>query len=106
MDDTALVITTSEGLIIITGCSHSGICNIVEYAKEITNIDKIVTVIGGFHLQKASDEVLNLTGNYFNQQDLDHIHPCHCTDLDAKIHLAKYAPVKEVGAGLQLTFPS
>ncbi|MGO2304387.1 MAG: MBL fold metallo-hydrolase [Providencia sp.] len=106
LDDTALVITTSEGLIIITGCSHSGICNIVEYAKEITNIDKIVTVIGGFHLQKASDEVLNLTGNYFNQQDLDHIHPCHCTDLDAKIHLAKYAPVKEVGAGLQLTFPS
>ena len=106
LDDTALAITTSEGLIIITGCSHSGICNIVEYAKKITNMDKIVTVIGGFHLQKASDEVLNLTGNYFNKQNLLNIHPCHCTDLEAKIHLAKYAPVKEVGSGLQIGFPS
>lgn len=106
LDDTALAIKTSEGLIVITGCSHSGICNIVEYAKKITKLDKIVTVIGGFHLQQASDEILNLTGDYFSQQDLSHIHPCHCTDLSAKIHLAKYAAVKEVGAGLQLIYPS
>lgn len=106
LDDTALAITTPEGLIIITGCSHSGICNIVEYAKKVTNIDNIVTVIGGFHLQQATNDVLTLTGNYFNQQNLLQIHPCHCTDLNAKIHLAKYAPVKEVGSGLQLIYPS
>ncbi|MEQ4675397.1 MBL fold metallo-hydrolase [Providencia vermicola] len=106
LDDTALAITTTEGLIVITGCSHSGICNIVEYAKHVTGINKIVTVIGGFHLQQASDDLLEQTGNYFTQQDLLHIHPCHCTDLAAKIHLAKHAPVKEVGAGLQLTYSS
>ncbi|MCG9509368.1 MBL fold metallo-hydrolase [Providencia rettgeri] len=106
LDDSALAIKTSEGLIVITGCSHSGICNITEYAKKVTGINKIVTVIGGFHLQQASKEVLECTGNYFNQQDLMHIHPCHCTDLNAKIHLAQYAAVQEVGAGLQLTYPS
>lgn len=106
LDDTAIAMTTSEGLIVITGCSHSGICNIVEYAKYITGIDKIVTVIGGFHLQQASNEVLEHTASYFNQQDLLQLHPCHCTDLAAKIHLSKYVPVKEVGTGLQLTYPS
>lgn len=106
LDDSALAIKTTEGLIVITGCSHSGICNITEYAKQVTGIDKIVTVIGGFHLQQASETVLKHTGNYFNQQDLTHIHPCHCTDLNAKIYLAKYAPVQEVGTGLQLTYPS
>ncbi|HGN1705862.1 TPA: MBL fold metallo-hydrolase [Providencia rettgeri] len=106
LDDSALAIKTSEGLIVITGCSHSGICNITEYAKQVTGLNKIVTVIGGFHLQQASKDVLERTGNYFNQQELTHIHPCHCTDLNAKIHLAKYAPVQEVGAGLQLIYPS
>ncbi len=51
-------IKTSEGLIVITGCSHSGICNITEYAKHVTGINNIVTVIGGFHLQQASKEIL------------------------------------------------
>lgn len=106
LDDSALAIKTSEGVIIITGCSHSGICNITEYAKQVTGLNKIVTVIGGFHLQQASKEVLEHTGNYFNQQELTHIHPCHCTDLNAKIYLAKHAPVQEVGAGLQLIYPS
>ncbi|WP_369310911.1 MBL fold metallo-hydrolase [Providencia rettgeri] len=106
LDDTALAITTTEGLIVVTGCSHSGICNIVEYAKQVTGITRIVTVIGGFHLQQAADNILEQTGNYFAQQELLHIHPCHCTDLAAKIHLAKHAPVKEVGTGLQLTFSS
>ncbi|MTC59224.1 MBL fold metallo-hydrolase [Providencia rustigianii] len=106
LDDTALAITTSEGLIVITGCSHSGICNIVEYAKQVTKVDKIITVIGGFHLQHASDNLLNQTSHYFKQQNLSQIHPCHCTDLAAKIHLATYIPVKEVGSGMQLTYPA
>lgn len=105
-DDSALAIKTTEGLIIVTGCSHSGICNIVEYAKQVTKIDKIVTVIGGFHLQEASDEVLNQTGHYFSQLNVNQIHPCHCTDLAAKIHLSKFAAIKEVGVGLVLTYPS
>lgn len=105
-DDSALVVKTAEGLIIVTGCSHAGICNIVEYAKEVTQIDKIVTVIGGFHLQEASEETLNQTGHYFSQLNINQIHPCHCTDLAAKIHLSKFASIKEVGVGLVLNYPA
>lgn len=51
MDDSALAIKTEEGLVVVTGCSHAGIANIIEYAKQVTGENHIVSVIGGFHLQ-------------------------------------------------------
>ena len=54
-DDSALVLINDNALIIVAGCSHAGICNIIEYAKKITGIGKIKAVIGGFHL-KGKDE--------------------------------------------------
>ena len=56
LDDSALVYDGADGLVIITGCSHSGICNIVEQAKRATGREKIADVIGGFHLRSGSDE--------------------------------------------------
>ncbi|NQU04890.1 MAG: MBL fold metallo-hydrolase, partial [Calditrichaeota bacterium] len=47
LDDSALVYTSNEGLIIITGCSHSGICNIIEYAKKVCGDNRIRDIIGG-----------------------------------------------------------
>ncbi|MGK2679336.1 MBL fold metallo-hydrolase [Serratia marcescens] len=105
LDDTALVIKTSQGMIIITGCSHSGICNIIKYAKEITGDDRIVTIIGGFHLGEASDSLLEFTGEYFNKQLIDHIHPCHCTGFNAKLHLAKFVDIRDIGSGLKISYP-
>ena len=49
-DDSALAIDTDEGIVIVTGCSHSGICNIVEQAKKVLNKTRIRTIVGGFHL--------------------------------------------------------
>ena len=50
-DDTALAYRTGAGLVIITGCSHSGICNITEYAKEVCGDSRVLDIIGGFHLR-------------------------------------------------------
>ena len=50
LDDTAIVYKAKSGLFIITGCSHSGICNIIEHAKKVCSSDKILGVIGGFHM--------------------------------------------------------
>jgi len=50
IDDSALVYQGKEGLLIITGCSHSGICNIIEYTKEVCQKERISGVIRGFHL--------------------------------------------------------
>ena len=98
-DDTALVYKTNKGLIIITGCSHSGICNICEYAKKVCKDERIVEIIGGLHLQKPEKRQLDGTLKYIEQQNLDNLYACHCTDLMSKIELAKIAPLKETGSG-------
>ena len=104
MEDSALVYKSGEGLIVITGCSHSGICNIVEYARAVCGEERVVDIIGGFHLQEPPKEVLTKTCGYMKQLNPREIHACHCTDLQSKIALAGVANVKEVGVGLTLDF--
>jgi 7,8-dihydropterin-6-yl-methyl-4-(beta-D-ribofuranosyl)aminobenzene 5'-phosphate synthase len=103
-EDTAVVYTAQDGLVIITGCSHAGICNIVEYAKEITGEHRIVDIIGGFHLLSPDEKQMRGTLDYFRKQSLQQLHPCHCTDLDSKIRLSSVCPVKDAGVGLELTY--
>ncbi len=104
VDDTALVYKSDKGLVIITGCSHAGICNIVEYAKKVCNDDRVVDIIGGFHLQDPDENILNNTVSYFKNSNMDKIHACHCTDLRSKIELSKALTVVEVGVGLTLEY--
>lgn len=88
----------------ITGCSHSGICNIVEYAKKVCNEEDVDNIIGGFHLLKPSDEQLSCTLEYLKKLKPNEVHACHCTDLHSKIALAKAVKLSEVGVGLTLEF--
>jgi 7,8-dihydropterin-6-yl-methyl-4-(beta-D-ribofuranosyl)aminobenzene 5'-phosphate synthase len=78
IDDSALALKSEKGLIIITGCSHSGICNIIDYAKHITGFDLVYGVIGGFHL-KSDDEQTRETIHYFRKENIQKIYPTHCT---------------------------
>lgn len=55
LDDSAIVYKSDKGLFIITGCSHSGICNIIEYAKSVCNDNRIYGVLGGFHLFEVNE---------------------------------------------------
>ncbi|MDL1957657.1 MAG: MBL fold metallo-hydrolase [Candidatus Desulfofervidus auxilii] len=104
IDDSALVYKSKKGLVIISGCSHSGICNIINYAKKICQETKILDIIGGLHLFDAGEEVLNKTIKYFKSCNIKIIHPCHCTGLRAKIELGKHFQVEEVGSGLILEY--
>jgi 7,8-dihydropterin-6-yl-methyl-4-(beta-D-ribofuranosyl)aminobenzene 5'-phosphate synthase len=103
-DDTALVYKSEGGLVIITGCSHAGICNIIEYAKKVCNENRIVDVIGGLHLLNTDIEQMELTKEYIKQAKVKELHACHCTDLHAKIELSEVAQMKEVGVGLVLEY--
>lgn len=86
LDDSAIVIKTSRGLVIISGCAHAGICNTIEYAKTVTQVKKVYAVLGGFHLKK-SDQLTQNTIHYIKQLEIKHVIPTHCTDLPA---LAKF----------------
>jgi 7,8-dihydropterin-6-yl-methyl-4-(beta-D-ribofuranosyl)aminobenzene 5'-phosphate synthase len=103
-EDSALIYKSSQGLVVITGCSHSGICNIVEYGKKVCNDERIVDIIGGFHLLDPSEELLQGTLDYLKRSNPRQVHACHCTDLNSKIALAGVVCLKEVGVGLRLEY--
>lgn len=77
LDDSGIVINTEKGIIVIAGCSHSGICNIVEHAKKITNNSKVLAVIGGFHLREV-DERTNKVIDYM-KNNVKEVILAHCT---------------------------
>ncbi len=104
LDDSPLVYRSPNGLVLITGCSHSGICNIVEYARKVTGEHRVLDIIGGFHLLDPSEQQLAGTIGYLENVKPESVHACHCTDLKSKIELAGSLPLKEVGVGLVLTY--
>jgi len=103
-DDSALVYGSEKGIVIITGCSHSGICNVIDYAMMLTGTTKILDIIGGFHLQNADEETMERTLRGITKAAPETVHPCHCTDLKAKMKLSASLNVEEVGAGLELDY--
>lgn len=103
-DDTALVYKSPQGLVIITGCSHSGICNIVEQAKKLCREERVMDIVGGLHLLDSSEEQLRGTLEYMKKLNPKQMLACHCTDLNSKIALSKVVNLKEVGVGLVLEY--
>jgi 7,8-dihydropterin-6-yl-methyl-4-(beta-D-ribofuranosyl)aminobenzene 5'-phosphate synthase len=103
-DDTALAWRGDDGLVIVTGCSHAGICNIVDHAVALTGESRIQDIIGGLHLLSPSAERLNRTVKHLRALAPRSLSPCHCTDLQSKIALANAAPLREVGVGLCLSY--
>ena len=105
IDDSALALKTSKGLVVITGCSHSGVCNIVEQAKKVCNCDEIRAVIGGFHLKEGQEEQIRETVNYFKKLPECLLYSCHCTDQYAKFILKTYLKnIREISVGDKLEF--
>jgi 7,8-dihydropterin-6-yl-methyl-4-(beta-D-ribofuranosyl)aminobenzene 5'-phosphate synthase len=103
-DDSALAFRSADGLVIITGCSHAGICNITEYAREVCGERRVADIIGGLHLLEPSPKQLAKTGKYLNRLHLDALHPCHCTSIPAKLALAGYCSMEDVGVGMKITW--
>ena len=105
LDDSAIVYKRHDGIVLITGCSHSGICNIVERAKEVTKKKRIIAMIGGFHLlNEERNEVGEKTIQYLGKQEIDIIYPCHCTNLQNKMWIGEKLNVGEVGVGTEFEY--
>jgi len=96
MDDSGLVIVTSKGLVVISGCAHSGICNMTAHAIKVTGIEKVHLVIGGFHLQN-DDAITQMTVNWLKSAQVEQVIPSHCTSFSAQTAIYKsfrFLPVK------------
>jgi 7,8-dihydropterin-6-yl-methyl-4-(beta-D-ribofuranosyl)aminobenzene 5'-phosphate synthase len=101
IDDTALVYKSKDGIFVITGCSHSGICNIIEQAKFVSGETKVLGVIGGFHLFELNEQTLQ-TIEYLKENDIRFLYPCHCTSFKVRAEMSKQMNLIEVGVGMIL----
>lgn len=93
-DDQAIVVEVKDrGLVVVTGCGHAGVVNIVRKARALTGVDRILAVVGGFHLGgrifhgRIADTVAALSSF-----DPEFLVPAHCTGFTAAHALAQAMP--------------
>ena len=101
LDDSALAYAGENGVYIVTGCSHSGICNIAEYAKQVTGQRRVAGILGGFHLLER-DRRSRRTLEYLEREAVGELWPCHCTGFRVRAEMARTMDIGEVGVGLEL----
>lgn len=107
-DDSSLVLhLKNKGLIVLSGCAHSGIINTVHYAMDVTGISDVHVVMGGFHLSgKGNEELVASTVGAMLDIDPDYIIPTHCTGREATALFEQAMPDKFIlnMSGTRLTF--
>jgi len=74
----ALIIRTTQGMVIITGCAHPGIVSMVDYAVQLVG-DPVYLVIGGFHLGDAGRGRITSILEDFRRMGVQKVAPSHCT---------------------------
>jgi 7,8-dihydropterin-6-yl-methyl-4-(beta-D-ribofuranosyl)aminobenzene 5'-phosphate synthase len=93
-EDTAIVAhVKAKGLVVLSGCAHSGIINTVQYAREVTGVRAVFVVMGGFHLTGADFEpIIAPTIKALKEFDPQYIVPTHCTGRKAIMHIEHEMP--------------
>ena len=87
-DDISVVANVrGKGLVIVTGCSHAGIVNIIQQSIKLTGTKKIHGIIGGFHLIEASEERIQKTALALKTFNPDWVYAGHCTGFRAQVEL-------------------
>jgi 7,8-dihydropterin-6-yl-methyl-4-(beta-D-ribofuranosyl)aminobenzene 5'-phosphate synthase len=94
LDDQAIVVhVAGRGLVVLTGCGHAGIVNIVRYARALTGVERVHAVIGGFHLTGGLFEpIIPDTVAALGDLAPDVVVPAHCTGWRAMHELANRLP--------------
>ena len=104
-EDQAIVINVKgKGLVVLSGCAHSGIMNTVKHAQAFTGVDSIYAVIGGFHLARADDDEIRKTIDFVKSVNPTFIMPSHCTGFKAMCQFAQEMPDAFVEGVVGLTF--
>ena len=103
------MVDTPKGLVVITGCGHAGIVNIVKSAEKHFANKPIYGIVGGLHLFSASDEVIDWTASKLREYQVSNLLAAHCTGIEATFRLRqdlglsrKTAVVASVGSSFSL----
>jgi len=108
-EDMSLIVDTEDGLVVVTGCGHAGVVNIVEHARAFIRPARVHALIGGIHLFNADDATLAWTADKLRGFGIDNLMGAHCTGIEvvyrlrADLGLARaHAVVGAVGARFEL----
>ena len=104
LEEQALIVNTDGGLIIITGCAHPGIVNVVEKAKEVIS-KEVLLVSGGFHLLGNSEYEIQEVASRLKALGVEYVGPCHCSGDPARALFKKEwgRSFLDVGVGRVIT---
>ena len=83
MDDQAMFLETTQGLVVVLGCAHAGVVNTMEHIRHVAPSQRIHAVLGGMHLVHASEVRIQRTLDVFRRLGIDKIGPAHCTGWHA-----------------------
>ncbi len=86
-EDQSLIVDTGDGLVVITGCGHAGIGNILAQAREMVPEVPVRAVVGGLHLLDADEKSLTWTAERMREAGVKHLLGAHCTGLEAVFRL-------------------
>jgi 7,8-dihydropterin-6-yl-methyl-4-(beta-D-ribofuranosyl)aminobenzene 5'-phosphate synthase len=103
----SLIVASGQGLVVITGCAHPGIVNIVHKARDMLAEKPVYLVIGGFHMSGASTHQIQSVIEGFRQLGVRKVAPCHCSgDETRKLFREEYEEnYIDSGAGKIITLP-
>jgi len=108
-EDQALICNTDQGLVVLTGCGHAGVVNIVEYARTFVRAARVHALVGGIHLFSASDKTLDWTAGKLRDFGVENLIGAHCTGVETVYRFRRdlgldraHAVVGAVGATFEL----
>jgi 7,8-dihydropterin-6-yl-methyl-4-(beta-D-ribofuranosyl)aminobenzene 5'-phosphate synthase len=88
LDDFSMVLTTSQGLVIVLGCAHAGIVNILNHAVEQTGVNRVYAVLGGTHLGLSPEPQFDPTMQALKEFNIRILAVSHCTGQSPVARLA------------------
>lgn len=104
-DDQSIVLNVADkGLVVLSGCAHAGIVNTVRYAKELSGVEQVWAVLGGFHLAPVSDEDIERTIDAIAEMNPRVVVPSHCTGFRAMAEFARRMPEQFVLGAVGTTY--
>ena len=86
-DSQALTVVTPRGHIVLLGCGHSGVVNVLEHIRGTIQDLPIHALMGGLHLYAASDQILGWTADRLREIGVEHLMAGHCTGIEPLLRL-------------------
>ena len=105
LDDTGVAVNVEGlGLVVLTGCGHSGVLNVVRHAMEVTGVGELYAVLGGFHTEGAREEEVRRIVDTLCDWGASALAPMHCSGSLIKFVAYEKEVLLDLGSGSSVAF--